>query len=166
MTLSQSQTLRAAAFVTAAWIAALAMAGCSKPAQQAASDPVSPTAGAPNPASEGGLVVAAPADVKAPPAGVVVPPNPNAAGEANEDNARVAEMAKQFEADPAALERQNGLCGAGNQEVDVLYAESHGVETDGLRRFRVACMAKRVAQLELQRHSGKSSGGVQNTGSL
>ena len=110
--------------------------------------------------------MAAPTDVKAPPAGTVVPQDPNAAAEANADNAKVSELAKKFEADPAAVAQQNTACGPADQVVNNLYAVSHGAETDELHRFRVACMAKDDAQRELAKHAASAGGGVKNSGSL
>ena len=153
MTFPQSQTFHVVV-VAAAGVAALALTGCNRPAQQAATDPAAPSATASTQASGAGLVVAAPTEVKPPPAGVAIPPNP-----------KVAEMAKQFEADPAATARQNDICGPADQVLDGLYAQSHGVQTDELRRFRVACMAKDVAQREAAKHAAGAEG-VHNNGSL
>ena len=82
------------------------------------------------------------------------------------DNAKVADLAKQFEADPAATARQSSACGPANQAVNNLYALSHGAATAELRRFRVACVAKDDAQRELAKRAAAGSGGVKNTGSL
>ena len=164
MTFPQSQTFHVVV-VAAAGVAALALTGCNRPAQQAATDPAAPSATASTQASGAGLVVAAPTEVKPPPAGVAIPPIPIAAAEATADNAKVAEMAKQFEADPAATARQNDICGPADQVLDGLYAQSHGVQTDELRRFRVACMAKDVAQREAAKHAAGAEG-VHNNGSL
>ncbi len=118
------------------------------------------------PTSPGALVVAAPTDIKSPAAGTVALPSPNAAADAAADSAKVADLAKQFETDPAATARQNAACGPADQVLDGLYALSRGVMTEELRRFRVACMAKDAAQQELARRAATAGGGVKNTNSL
>lgn len=156
-------------------LAAVVLAGCGKDSDQAnvppateasGASPATAQAGSVAPTTPGGLVVAAPANIKPPPAGTVVAQEPNAAAEATADRAQVADMAKQFEADPAAIARQNAACGPADQVLDGLYALSHGVMTAELRRFRVACMAKDQAQRELSRKAATAGGGVKNTNSL
>ena len=184
MTISKPQSRPAVLSVTLASIAlaALLLTACGKASDQASVPPAAETGGpalatvsaAPagdkaagaTPVAAGGLVVAAPTDVKAPPTETVVPPNSNAAAEATADNAKVADLAKQFEADPAAITRQSAACGPADQVLDGLYALSHGVMTDELRRFRVACMAKDQAQREVSRKAASTGGGVKNTNSL
>jgi len=156
-------------------LAALVLVGCGKGADQTSVPPATeargalPTAiqaGPQTSISPRGIVVAAPTDVKAPPAGTVVPQASNAAAEAAADNAKVGDLAKQFEADPTAIARQNAACGPADQIVNNLYAVSHGAETDELHRFRIACMAKDAAQRELAGKAGGADGGVKNTNSL
>jgi hypothetical protein len=181
VTISKLQTRPAApCFALAgAALTALLLTACGKTSEQASVPPATETsvsvtasaqaankAASVSPSAGRGLVVAAPTDIKSPPPGTVVPPNPNAAAEAVADNAKVADLAKQFEADPAAITRQNAACGPANQVVNNLYALSHGAATDELRRFRIACMAKDDAQRELAKRGAAASGGVKNTNSL
>jgi hypothetical protein len=160
-------------------LAALVLTACGKAPDQASVPPAAEAGGpaqastslgnqvaASAPTPPASLIVTAPTDIKAPPAGTIAPPNPNAAAEATADNAKAAELAKQFEADPGAIARQNVACGPANQVVNNLYAVSHGVQTDGLRRFRLACMAKDDAQRELAKRAATAAGGVKNTNSL
>ena len=173
MTISKLQTPSAALSVALAGVglAAMVLAGCGKGSDQASVPPAAAeTSGAAPATAEaaaaGGLVVAAPTDVKPPPTGTVVASNPNAAVEAAADNAKAADLTKQFEADPAAIARQSAACGPANQVVNNLYGMSHGAETDELRRFRIACMAKDTAQREVARKAAATGGGVKNTNSL
>jgi hypothetical protein len=180
VTISDLQTRSASLSVALAGVAlaALSMAACGKTSEQASVPPATETsvsattsaqaankAASVSPSAGGGLVVAAPTDIKSPPPGTVVPPNPNAAAEAVADNAKVADLAKQFEADPAAIARQNAACGPADQVLNNDYALSGGAVTEELHRFRVACMAKDKAQEELARRAA-SPGGVKNTNSL
>ena len=152
-------------------LTAFALTACGKAPDQGSVAPAAEVTGASTATAQAmsppaSLVVAAPTDVRSPPAGTVVPPNPNAAADAIADNAKVAELAKQFEADPAAIARQNAACGPADQVLNSVYAQSGGAVTDELRRFRVACMAKDAAQQELARRPASAGGGVKNTGSL
>jgi hypothetical protein len=184
VTISNLQTRSASLGLALASVglAAMVLAGCGKGSDQASVPPAAEASGADHAngqaaaaasqataaatAPAASLVVAAPTDIKAPPAGTVVTPNPNAAADAAADNAKVADLARRFEADPAAASRQNTICGPADQVLDGLYALSHGVMTDELRRFRIACMAKDAAQRELAEHAATSAGGVKNTNSL
>ncbi|HTK35530.1 MAG TPA: hypothetical protein VL358_09625 [Caulobacteraceae bacterium] len=154
--------------------AALALAACGKPSDQTSAPPAAEANGAASITAQAavastasdGLVVAAPTDVKPAQVGIVAPPNPHAAADAVADNAKMAELAKQFEADPAAIARQSAACGPANQIVTNLYAMRHGVQTEELRRFRMACMAKDDAQREVAKRAAAAGGGVKNTNSL
>lgn len=182
MTTSKRQPRPAASLLALAGVgfAALALSACGKASDQSSVPPATEASAANSPASVGtdatsgatvatapaaSLVVAAPT-IQPPAPGTPVARDPNAAAEATADNAKVADLAKQFEADPAAIAQQNAICGPANQVVNNLYAVAHGVQSDELRRFRVACMAKDRAQREVNRKAANNGGGVQNKNSL
>jgi small-conductance mechanosensitive channel len=80
------------------------------------------------------------------------------------DNVRAQTLAAQLEQHPDWLAHQATLCGPNDETMQAQYRVLTGPPSQALRNFRVACLAKTIAQRDLA--FGPHSGGVHNANSL
>ena len=150
-------------------LAVSVLPSCHKAQVQAnvapATEPNTPSAPTTAAAPTGPSVSQAPSPAQVIPA-PQQPPTPEQVQTANdiEDNANARILAKQFEADPAALARQSSICGPADKTVDILYLTRKGPPTEDLRRLRMACIAKDFAERDIA--AGAARVGVKNTRTL